>query len=269
MSIAYQSWEIGSGPTVGYKVQAHQAAGDGLNLRKLLCRPETAARFMQQGLPPPAPKQRFSSSATIAATTTTTPSGGASKPDEDLPLTKVEVVELVVAPPGGLETTNMPSSSSSLVTSSISNESSDESDDKEVQSAFKGPLDQMDSLMTTLPVRRGLSKFYVGKSRSFTSLADVKSMCMKDLGKPENPYSKRRKLPSHREGMESKPRFPPPRISTGISKKPISSNGTTLTLALAMSTKGDRLDGSDECFATAKQWQKSCRSFSLTDLQKA
>lgn len=39
--------------------------------------------------------------------------------------------------------------------------------------------------------RRGLSKFYQGKSQSFTSLASVRSL--EDLVKPENPYNKRLK----------------------------------------------------------------------------
>lgn len=39
--------------------------------------------------------------------------------------------------------------------------------------------------------RRGLSKFYQGKSQSFTSLTNVKSL--EDLAKPESPYNKRLK----------------------------------------------------------------------------
>jgi len=39
--------------------------------------------------------------------------------------------------------------------------------------------------------RRGLSKFYQGKSQSFTSLTKVRSL--EDLAKPENPYNKRLK----------------------------------------------------------------------------
>lgn len=39
--------------------------------------------------------------------------------------------------------------------------------------------------------RRGLSKHYIGKSQSFTSLSNVR--CLEDLAKPENPYTKKLK----------------------------------------------------------------------------
>eukprot|EP00243_Klebsormidium_subtile_P000402 TRINITY_DN1066_c0_g1_i1.p1 TRINITY_DN1066_c0_g1~~TRINITY_DN1066_c0_g1_i1.p1 ORF type:complete len:452 (-),score=71.25 TRINITY_DN1066_c0_g1_i1:450-1805(-) len=42
-------------------------------------------------------------------------------------------------------------------------------------------------------LRRGLSRHYGGKSRSFHSLADVVTSPIQDLAKPENPYAKRRK----------------------------------------------------------------------------
>lgn len=39
--------------------------------------------------------------------------------------------------------------------------------------------------------RRGLSKYFQGKSQSFTSLTNVRSL--EDLAKPENPYNKKLK----------------------------------------------------------------------------
>ncbi|CAL0301395.1 unnamed protein product [Lupinus luteus] len=53
------------------------------------------------------------------------------------------------------------------------------------------PLSDMSSLIQKLPIKRGLSKFYQGKSQSFTSLASVGSL--EDLSKPENPYKKKLK----------------------------------------------------------------------------
>lgn len=48
--------------------------------------------------------------------------------------------------------------------------------------------------------RRGLSKFYQGKSQSFTSLTNVKSL--EDLVKPESPYNKKLKsCKSYGEGF--------------------------------------------------------------------
>lgn len=57
--------------------------------------------------------------------------------------------------------------------------------------------------------RRGLSKFYQGKSQSFTSLTNVRSL--EDLAKPEKPYNKRLKsCKSYGGGLAEK---------EGVSKK--------------------------------------------------
>ncbi|OWM84478.1 uncharacterized protein LOC116194252 [Punica granatum] len=55
-----------------------------------------------------------------------------------------------------------------------------------------GPLYELSKLMAHLPIKRGLSRFYEGKSQSFTSLASVRSI--EDLAKEENPGRKRLKL---------------------------------------------------------------------------
>lgn len=52
-----------------------------------------------------------------------------------------------------------------------------------------GPLFEMSSLISHLPIKRGLSKHFEGKSQSFTSLANVKSL--EDLMKPERPLMKK------------------------------------------------------------------------------
>ncbi|KAK0571487.1 hypothetical protein LWI29_016968 [Acer saccharum] len=54
-------------------------------------------------------------------------------------------------------------------------------------SSSNGPLYELSALMAQLPIKRGLSKFYQGKSQSFTSLANVNNM--EDLAKKENNYS--------------------------------------------------------------------------------
>ncbi|XP_057492617.1 protein OXIDATIVE STRESS 3-like [Actinidia eriantha] len=51
------------------------------------------------------------------------------------------------------------------------------------------PLHDMSALMNQLPLKRGLSKHFQGKSQSFTSLSNVR--CLEDLAKPENPYHKK------------------------------------------------------------------------------
>ncbi|KAF5743013.1 hypothetical protein HS088_TW09G01075 [Tripterygium wilfordii] len=83
-------------------------------------------------------------------------------------------------------------SSSSLdlaedATSSITSNSS--------QSSSNGPLYELSELMTQLPIKRaGLSKYYQGKSESFTSLDRVQSV--EDLAKKESAYSYRIKMKS-------------------------------------------------------------------------
>ncbi|KAI3824216.1 hypothetical protein L1987_05666 [Smallanthus sonchifolius] len=52
-------------------------------------------------------------------------------------------------------------------------------------------LGDMSDLLQQLPSKRGLSKYFQGKSQSFTSLSKV--MCLEDLAKPENPYNKKLK----------------------------------------------------------------------------
>ncbi|KAL4383146.1 hypothetical protein GQ457_15G000140 [Hibiscus cannabinus] len=62
----------------------------------------------------------------------------------------------------------------------------------EVENSFNGrSLDTMDSLQQVLPMRRGISSFYNGKSKSFTSLAQASSV--EEIAKPENAYTRRRR----------------------------------------------------------------------------
>ncbi|CAH8267338.1 unnamed protein product [Arabidopsis lyrata] len=105
------------------------------------------------------------------------------------------------------------SSTSSTFDSIGKNSEDDEGGENEIESAYKGPLDMMESLEEALPIKRGISKFYKGKSKSFTSLSETASLPVKDLTKLENPYSRRRRnLLSHRI-----------RSRGGISKKPVKS----------------------------------------------
>ncbi|KAG2328042.1 hypothetical protein Bca4012_037082 [Brassica carinata] len=115
------------------------------------------------------------------------------------------------------------SSSFSSSSYSIGVNSDDEGGDNEAESPYKGPLDMMESLEEVLPIRRGISKFYKGKSKSFRSLKEAESSPMKDLGTPDNLYRRRRRnLLSHRICSRG-----------GISKKPVK---TALTV---VSSSGD------------------------------
>ncbi|VVB04855.1 unnamed protein product [Arabis nemorensis] len=123
----------------------------------------------------------------------------------------------------------------SASSSSIGKNSADEEGgENEAESPYKGPLDMMDSLEQALPIGRGISNFYKGKSKSFSNLKETEATQMKNLGKPRNPYSSRRKnLRSHRI-----------RIRGGISKNPLK---TAFTLTLTKdSSSADDDDSSSE-----------------------
>nr|XP_048336332.1 protein OXIDATIVE STRESS 3 LIKE 2-like [Ziziphus jujuba var. spinosa] len=75
----------------------------------------------------------------------------------------------------------------------------------------------MGSLRTNLPLKRGLSRYYSGKSRSFTCMADVH--CLEDLKKPEHPDAKKRKKYSDRKDMRVPP-YPCRRVSSSTQCAP-------------------------------------------------
>ncbi|XP_068646708.1 protein OXIDATIVE STRESS 3-like [Aristolochia californica] len=101
--------------------------------------------------------------------------------------------------------------------SSASISSSSSSSDRLAVAA--GPLYEMSTLMEQLPFKRGLSKFFNGKSQSFTSLSNV--ICVEDLAKPDNPYKKKLKsCKSYGGGLDSHHKsFSPKPTSRTISKK--------------------------------------------------
>ncbi|KAI3714695.1 hypothetical protein L6452_21654 [Arctium lappa] len=69
-------------------------------------------------------------------------------------------------------------SSSKMVDDDVSSSSSSSSS---LVLSHDGPLYELSELMAQLPIKRGLSKYYQGKSESFGSLANLKSF--QDLGK--------------------------------------------------------------------------------------
>ncbi|CAE6006605.1 unnamed protein product [Arabidopsis arenosa] len=83
------------------------------------------------------------------------------------------------------------SDSSSSIGESSENEEEEEDD---AVSCQRGTLDMFgSSLEDSLPIKRGLSNHYVGKSKSFGNLMEAASTA-KDLEKVENPFNKRRRL---------------------------------------------------------------------------
>lgn len=86
--------------------------------------------------------------------------------------------------------------------------------------------------------RRGISNFYNGKSKSFTSLTEASSSSnIKDIAKAENAYTrKRRNLLAFNHVWEKNRNFPLKSHGGGISKRPLSSSRSTLAFAVAMSS---------------------------------
>ncbi|CAM8886258.1 hypothetical protein QQ045_024853 [Rhodiola kirilowii] len=84
-----------------------------------------------------------------------------------------------------------PSPLSSSSSSSIGALSDGDEEEDEVQSEARSGLNSMDSLEDSLPIKKGLSNHFAGKSKSFTNLSAVGSV--EDLKKVENPINKRRR----------------------------------------------------------------------------
>ncbi|KAL6846827.1 hypothetical protein ACP4OV_024275 [Aristida adscensionis] len=91
-----------------------------------------------------------------------------------------------------------PASSSIGENSGSSEASGGEEGEEEVESKLKegDALGCLDALEDSLPIKKGLSSFYSGKSKSFTSLAEAAAAtaAAKELAKPENPFNKRRRI---------------------------------------------------------------------------
>ncbi|KAL5205727.1 hypothetical protein ABZP36_033936 [Zizania latifolia] len=85
--------------------------------------------------------------------------------------------------------------SSSIGENSSSEAGGEEEEEQEVESKLKEEvgLGCLDALEDSLPIKRGLSNFYAGKSKSFTSLAEA-AAAANELAKPENPFNKRRRI---------------------------------------------------------------------------
>ncbi|WVZ65444.1 hypothetical protein U9M48_014804 [Paspalum notatum var. saurae] len=91
-----------------------------------------------------------------------------------------------------------PSPSGSSIGENSSSEAGGDEGDEEVESKLqeRDGIGCLDTLEDALPIKKGLSSFYSGKSKSFTSLAEATSTvaAAKELAKPENPFNKRRRI---------------------------------------------------------------------------
>ncbi|KAG5034301.1 hypothetical protein JHK87_009211 [Glycine soja] len=74
---------------------------------------------------------------------------------------------------------------------------SDNEEEEEVQSQLKirTGLGSLDALEESLPIKRGLSSHFDGKSKSFSDLSQMSNLSnLKELQKQESPFNKRRRV---------------------------------------------------------------------------
>ncbi|WOH08986.1 hypothetical protein DCAR_0728437 [Daucus carota subsp. sativus] len=121
--------------------------------------------------------------------------------------------------------------------------------DGEVQSSFKGPLDCLDSLEEVLPIKRGISNFYSGKSKSYTSLSDVSSCSsIKDIVKQEDAYTRKRKNLLAHSNYFDRSRNGNLGSSSGISKR--LANSSRSSIALSAMVSSSESNNSSECLGS-------------------
>lgn len=142
-------------------------------------------------------------------------------------------------------------------------------------------------------IRRGISSFYNGKSKSFTSLADVSSASsIKELAKPEDPYTRKRKnLLAHNNLFDKNHNHQFKSNGRGASKKPANCDRSAMVPGMTMKSCDMNHRGDSDSIASSHlhhlpplhpQGKKSpsngspppplrrnspWRSFSLSDLQ--
>ncbi|KAE8735303.1 Damaged dna-binding 2, putative isoform 2 [Hibiscus syriacus] len=175
------------------------------------------------------------------------------------------------------EDDDLGSSSSSSIgrNSDVSGESSAEGEDSaeaEVESQLKEPLDSMDALVDALPMRRGISNFYTGRSKSYTSLADAAAApSVKDFAKPEDPYNRKRKnLLAHGSFLGKN------RNRSAMALRAIASTSDFNSISSSPSSSGlpplhpqHKKSTAIRSSSLTSRPIPPCRSFSLSDLQYA
>lgn len=146
--------------------------------------------------------------------------------------------------PYGSEFPSMDTDSSSLSFSDSREDNSGASGDGKHDEMGDMEADSSPSSRSTIHLqklggfqKRSLSSHFNGKSRSFTSLADVAGIqSIQDLAKPENPYLKKRRTLHNSLLLERHRSFPLRSVDGTIHKKSSTKGGNGLAVALAMST---------------------------------
>lgn len=105
--------------------------------------------------------------------------------------------------------------------------------------------------------RRGISNFYSGKSKSFTSLGDVSSCSsIKDIVKQEDAYTRKRKNLLAHSNYFDKSRNRNLENSSGISKR--LANSSRSSLALSAMVSSSESNNSSECLGSNSSSPSPC-----------
>ncbi|KAI7740355.1 hypothetical protein M8C21_009428 [Ambrosia artemisiifolia] len=167
------------------------------------------------------------------------------------------------------------SASSSIGNNSDADCSDDDDDhDGEVQSKDNnnnnnGVINGLNDLEKVLPIKRGISTFYAGKSKSYGSLADaVSAPSIQDIVKPEDAYSRKRKnMLAHHVLLDKNRELS---CENGISKRLArnSNESASQSRCLPPLPRSSRKVSSNES-ASRMYMSAPWRSLSLSDLQHA
>ncbi|XP_074588571.1 protein OXIDATIVE STRESS 3 LIKE 2-like [Curcuma longa] len=159
-----------------------------------------------------------------------------------------------------------------------------EEEEEEVEShREENPLACFQSLEESLPIKRGLSSFFSGKSKSFLSLSEaaMATATARDLLKPEHALNKRRRILAVSKIMRrgascaSLVAACPPLMEEG--EKPEEEeeeeeeeSGSSIASSSSSSLMADSkpIDARNEMYSKKKAF-RSPRCFSLSDLQRA
>lgn len=159
-------------------------------------------------------------------------------------------------------------------------DSGDEDAGEEVQSKDNSPLSGLNDLEQSLPIKRGISTFYAGKSKSYGSLTDAVSVkSIQEIVKQEDAYSRKRKnMLAHTVLLD---KFRKSTTENGIPKRLAknkndrdesgeSSNSSISRAGLSrppLPAIDRRVSNKGSLDSSPRLYSSSCRSLSLSDLQ--
>ncbi|KAI3801217.1 hypothetical protein L1987_29321 [Smallanthus sonchifolius] len=161
-------------------------------------------------------------------------------------------------------------------------DSDDDDDDGQVQSKDNGLLNGLNDLEKVLPIKRGLSTFYAGKSKSYGSLADAVSVpSIQDIVKPEDAYSRKRKNMLAHYALLDKHHETTTTTESGVSKRfarnsEDSNDGSNTSTSMTgcslppFPCNSRKLSSGESSDSSPRLYMSSpWRSLSLSDLQHA